>query len=78
MRPLLLITLMVACASAPKPAELESLEKLRTQGNLAMAQKRSPDLSRDSEQLYGKAHDEWQSKNLEGVAPRRADVVDQS
>ncbi len=57
--------LLSACASAPKPAELESLERLRAQANLAAAQKRSPDLSRDSESLYSKSRGEWQSKNLE-------------
>jgi outer membrane protein OmpA-like peptidoglycan-associated protein len=56
---------LIACASAPKPAELESLEKLRTQSNLAMAQKRSPDLTGDSDALYNKARTEWQDKNLE-------------
>ena len=57
--------LAAACASAPKPAELDSLEKLRTQSNLAAAQKRSPDLARDSDELYNKANEEWRSKDLE-------------
>src|SRR5438067_1955700 len=65
MRTLSLLMIVAACAGAPKPAELESLEKLRTQSNLAMAQKRSPDLARDSEQLYSKSHEEWKGKELE-------------
>jgi outer membrane protein OmpA-like peptidoglycan-associated protein len=59
------LILVSACASAPKPAELETLEKLRTQANLAAAQKKSPDLARESEELYSKATEEWQSKDLE-------------
>ena len=66
MRPLtLLMTMLAACASAPKPAELESLEKLRTQSNLAMAQKRDPNLARESEQLFAKSREEWKDKDLE-------------
>jgi outer membrane protein OmpA-like peptidoglycan-associated protein len=56
---------LIACASAPKPAELESLEKLRTQSNLAMAQKREPALTGDSDALYNKARNEWKDKDLE-------------
>ena len=43
----LLLMVLAGCASAPKPAELDSLEKLSTQYNLQMAQKRSPDLAGD-------------------------------
>jgi outer membrane protein OmpA-like peptidoglycan-associated protein len=65
MRSLSLLILVSACASAPKPAELETLEKLRTQANLAAAQKRHPELARESEELFGKATEEWQAKDLE-------------
>jgi outer membrane protein OmpA-like peptidoglycan-associated protein len=65
MRLLLPFMLLAACASAPKPAELDTLEKLRTQSNLAAAQHRSPDLARDSEDLFHKSRQEWQSKDLE-------------
>jgi outer membrane protein OmpA-like peptidoglycan-associated protein len=57
--------LLVGCASAPKPPELDTLEKLRAQANMPAAQKRSPELMRDSEDLFHKSRKEWQDKDLE-------------
>ncbi len=57
--------LLSACASAPKPRELEALEQLRASPSLEAAQKRAPDLVEQSNKLFNKAHQEWQSKDLE-------------
>jgi len=55
-----------ACASAPKPRELEAFETIKNQQSMyAAAQKRSPQLVAESDALLKKAEDEWQSKDLE-------------
>jgi outer membrane protein OmpA-like peptidoglycan-associated protein len=57
--------LIVGCATPPKPNELEAFEKLKQSGNYQAAQRRAPDLVAESERLFGKANEEWQSNDLD-------------
>ena len=54
-----------ACATAPKPPELISFEKLRREPNTEQAAKRSPDLVTAADRLLAQAIDHWQSKDLD-------------
>lgn len=66
LRKLLLVTLLVGgCATPPKPNELEAFEKLKQSPNYQAAQRRAPDLVAESERLFGKANEEWQSNDLD-------------
>jgi outer membrane protein OmpA-like peptidoglycan-associated protein len=69
MRPLKIVvlsSLLVGCAAAPKPPELEAFEKLEAMTSpIERARKRSPELVADSDKLYAQARKEWQGKNLE-------------
>jgi outer membrane protein OmpA-like peptidoglycan-associated protein len=56
---------LVACATPPKPRELEAYELLRRNANMAEVKKRSPDLVDQSEKRGSKANEEWQSNDLE-------------
>jgi outer membrane protein OmpA-like peptidoglycan-associated protein len=56
---------LLACATPPKPRELEAYEVLRRNANLAEVKKRSPDLVDQSEKRGNKANEEWQSNDLE-------------
>lgn len=65
-RRLLMVGLLVGgCATPPKPNELEAFEKLKQSPNYQAAQRRSPDLVAESERLFGKANEEWQSNDLD-------------
>jgi hypothetical protein len=57
--------LLAACATPPKPKELEAYEMLRTGNNLQEANKKSPDLVASAEKLGEKSREEWQSNDLE-------------
>jgi outer membrane protein OmpA-like peptidoglycan-associated protein len=57
--------LMTACATPPKPRELDSYEALRKNANIQEASKRSPSLIAASEKLGEKAREEWESNDLE-------------
>lgn len=63
--PLLLIG--VACATPPKPRELEAFDNLRktNEGRLPDVAKRSPDLMAEADRRSTAAHEEWQSNDLE-------------
>lgn len=55
-----------ACATAPKPPELESFEKLEAETSpIEAARKRNPELVEESDRLFTLARREWQSKELE-------------
>lgn len=65
-RTLLLAALLVGgCATPPKPNELEAFEKLKQSPNYQAAQRRAPELVAESERLFGKANEEWQSNDLD-------------
>jgi outer membrane protein OmpA-like peptidoglycan-associated protein len=57
--------LLAACATPPKPKELEAYEMLRSGNNLQEANKKSPDLVASAEKLGEKSREEWQSNDLE-------------
>src|SRR5262245_42380739 len=62
----LLVSLMLAaCATPPKPRELEAYEQLRKGANLTDATKKSPDLVAGAEKLADRSREEWQSNDLE-------------
>jgi outer membrane protein OmpA-like peptidoglycan-associated protein len=66
MRHLALFSLVVAaaCATPPKPTELDAFEKLKGSPNLDAARKRAPELTAESERLLTKSQEEWQSNDL--------------
>jgi outer membrane protein OmpA-like peptidoglycan-associated protein len=57
----------LACATPPKPRELEAFDTLRktNEATLPEAAKRSPDLASEADRRSAAAHDEWQSNDLE-------------
>ncbi len=57
---------LTACATVPKPQELQALEGLKGDGRYAAAQKRAPALVTESEKLFARSSQEWGSKDLEG------------
>jgi outer membrane protein OmpA-like peptidoglycan-associated protein len=65
-RKLLFTAILVAgCATPPKPNELDSFEKLKQSPNYQAAQRRAPALVAESERLFGKSNEEWQSNDLD-------------
>jgi outer membrane protein OmpA-like peptidoglycan-associated protein len=56
----------LACATPPKPRELEAFDTLRkmNEATLPEAAKRSPDLTAEADRRSAAAHDEWQSNDL--------------
>ena len=62
-----LLVLGAACATPPKPRELEALDSLRAanQAKLPEVAKRSPDLIAEADRRGNAAHDEWQSNDLD-------------
>ena len=56
---------IAACATPPKPRELEAYDKIRSGANMPEVKRRSPDLVDQSEKRGAKAHEEWQSNDLE-------------
>jgi outer membrane protein OmpA-like peptidoglycan-associated protein len=57
--------LIIGCGAPPKPNELEAFEKVKRSPNYQAAQRRAPDLVAESERLFSKSQDEWQSNDLE-------------
>ena len=57
--------LILGCSTAPKPNELEAFEKLKQSPNYQAAQRRAPDMVAESERLFSKANEEWQSNDLD-------------
>jgi outer membrane protein OmpA-like peptidoglycan-associated protein len=57
--------LVAACATPPKPRELEMYDLLRQSANLQEANKKSPDLVAAAEKLADRSREEWQSNDLE-------------
>jgi outer membrane protein OmpA-like peptidoglycan-associated protein len=62
---LLSLGAFVACATPPKPRELEMYDLLRQSSNLQEASKQSPDLVAGAEKLAEKSREAWQSNDLE-------------
>ncbi|HZL20794.1 MAG TPA: OmpA family protein [Polyangia bacterium] len=58
---------VLACATPPKPRELEAFDTLRkaNEATLPEAAKRSPDLASEADRRSAAAHDEWQSNDLD-------------
>jgi outer membrane protein OmpA-like peptidoglycan-associated protein len=54
-----------ACATPPRPRELDAYDSLRKSANLQEASKRAPDLVATSDRLGAKAREEWESNDLE-------------
>jgi outer membrane protein OmpA-like peptidoglycan-associated protein len=55
-----------ACASAPKPRELDAFEAIKAQQSMYQAAlRRSPELVSQSEQLLQKSEQEWKDKDLD-------------
>ncbi|MBN2574754.1 MAG: OmpA family protein [Deltaproteobacteria bacterium] len=61
---LLVTTLVVGCATPPKPRELDALEELRADPGLSAARKRAPDLCKKADKALAAATDKWQSNDL--------------
>jgi outer membrane protein OmpA-like peptidoglycan-associated protein len=61
----LALPLFAACATPPKPNELDAFEKLKQSPNYQAAQRKAPDLVADSERLFTKSQEEWQDNSLE-------------
>jgi outer membrane protein OmpA-like peptidoglycan-associated protein len=59
------LPLFAACATPPKPNELDAFEKLKQSPNYQAAQRKAPDLVADSEHLFSKSQEEWQGNSLE-------------
>lgn len=57
--------LLAACATPPRPRELDAYEALKRNPNIQEAAKRSPDLVTSSDKLGTKAREEWESNDLE-------------
>jgi outer membrane protein OmpA-like peptidoglycan-associated protein len=57
--------LLAACATPPKPRELEAYDNLRKQTNVPDASKKAPDLVAAAEKLGERSHEEWRSNDLE-------------
>ncbi len=62
---LMVVALVGGCATPPKPNELEAFEKLKQSPNYQAAQRRAPELVAESERLFSKANEEWQSNDLD-------------
>jgi outer membrane protein OmpA-like peptidoglycan-associated protein len=61
----LVATLVLGCATPPRPRELDAYDALKKDPNVGAAAKRSPDLVTSSDTLGTKANEEWQSNDLE-------------
>ena len=57
--------LVAACATPPRPRELDAYELIKHNPNVQEAAKRSPDLVASSDKLGTKAREEWESNDLE-------------
>ncbi|HET6280988.1 MAG TPA: OmpA family protein, partial [Polyangia bacterium] len=63
--PALVCAAFGACATPPKPPELEGYENIRRTAPISELSKRSPDLIAASDRFGNKAREEWESSNLE-------------
>jgi outer membrane protein OmpA-like peptidoglycan-associated protein len=54
-----------ACATPPRPRELDAYESLKKTSNTQEASKKAPDLVATSDRLGAKAREEWESNDLE-------------
>ena len=61
----LLPAALAACATPPKPRELEAYDLLRKNANLQDASKKAPDLVAAAEKAADRSREEWQSNDLE-------------
>jgi outer membrane protein OmpA-like peptidoglycan-associated protein len=61
----LLAGALAACATPPRPRELDAYEALKKTSNTQEAAKRAPDLVVTSDRLGAKAREEWESNDLE-------------
>jgi outer membrane protein OmpA-like peptidoglycan-associated protein len=61
----LALAFVAACATPPKPNELDAFEKLKQSPNLDAARRRAPEMTADAERLLSKSQEEWQSNDLE-------------
>jgi outer membrane protein OmpA-like peptidoglycan-associated protein len=61
----LLPAALAACATPPKPRELEAYELLRKNSNLQDASKKAPDLVAAAEKAADRSREEWESNDLE-------------
>jgi outer membrane protein OmpA-like peptidoglycan-associated protein len=60
----LLGALAIACATPPKPRELDALERLRADTGMPAARKRAPDLCKRGDKALAASTDKWQSNDL--------------
>jgi outer membrane protein OmpA-like peptidoglycan-associated protein len=58
------LALAAACATPPKPPELEALEKLRREPTVEAAAKRQADLVNGADRLLVRAREQWQDNEL--------------
>jgi outer membrane protein OmpA-like peptidoglycan-associated protein len=61
----LLPAALAACATPPKPRELEAYDLLRKNSNLQDASKKAPDLVAAAEKAADRSREEWESNDLE-------------
>jgi outer membrane protein OmpA-like peptidoglycan-associated protein len=61
----LAVLALAACATPPKPREIEVYETVKRNGSVAEAAKRSPELVATSDRLALKAREEWESNDLD-------------
>jgi outer membrane protein OmpA-like peptidoglycan-associated protein len=54
-----------ACATPPRPPELDAFEKLKMNPNYEAARVRAPELVNASDKLFNKSREEWSSNDLE-------------
>jgi outer membrane protein OmpA-like peptidoglycan-associated protein len=55
----------LACATPPKPPELDAFEKLRADPSAAAAAKKSPDLVSKADRWLARSQEEWKGNDLE-------------
>ncbi|HXU82057.1 MAG TPA: OmpA family protein, partial [Polyangia bacterium] len=67
LRPSLALALLLglACATPPKPPELDAFEKLRADPSAAAAAKKSPDLVSKADRWLARSQEEWKGNDLE-------------
>jgi len=62
---LLALSFTLACATPPRPRELEAYQALKKDPTAPQAAKRAPDLVASADRFGGKAEEEWASNDLE-------------
>ncbi len=61
---LAILVAVAACATAPKPIELDAFEKLRRDPAVEAAGKRNPDMVSGADRLLARSREQWQSNDL--------------